>query len=96
MEKIKKIVFIQVELIEKYGYHAESYPVATYDKYILEMHRITGPKNNPDPKGKPAILLMHGIVMSSSDWIILGPEKALGKINQLYYQTIKYYYIIFQ
>lgn len=70
-----------MELISKYGYNAESYTVATYDEYILEMHRITGPKINPDPKGKPAILLMHGIVMSSSDWIILGPEKALGRMN---------------
>ncbi|XP_033218381.1 lipase 3-like [Belonocnema kinseyi] len=69
-----------VELIDKYGYNPETHTVVTYDKYILEMHRITGPKNNSDPDGKPAVLLLHGIFMSSADWIILGPGKALGYI----------------
>ncbi|XP_033209290.1 lipase 3-like isoform X2 [Belonocnema kinseyi] len=69
-----------VELIDKYGYNPETHVVATYDKYILEMHRITGPKNNSNPKGKPTVFLMHGLLLSSNDWIIAGPRKAFGYI----------------
>lgn len=42
------------------------------------MHRITGNKTNPSPDGKPAVLLMHGIVASSIGWVIAGPERSLG------------------
>jgi hypothetical protein len=31
-----------MELIEKYGYKAESYEVITRDGYILTVHRIPG------------------------------------------------------
>lgn len=69
----------QVELIDKYGYNPETHVVATYDKYVLEMHRIAGPKSNLKPEGKPTVLLMHGLLSSSNDCIIAGPRKALGK-----------------
>lgn len=68
------------ELVPKYGYNIETHKVVTEDEYILEMHRITGPKNNSDPKGKPAVFLMHGLFMSSTDWIVSGPGRALGYI----------------
>ncbi|XP_044003507.1 lipase 3-like [Aphidius gifuensis] len=65
-------------LIRKYGYRGESHKVTTEDGYILEMHRITGPKNNSNPEGKKVVFLMHGILSSSIDWIIAGPNKALA------------------
>ncbi|XP_015125978.1 lipase 3 [Diachasma alloeum] len=66
------------ELISKYGYRGETHRVTTNDGYILEMHRITGPKSNPKPEGKPVIFLMHGLLCSSVDWLIAGPQKALA------------------
>ncbi|KAG8040143.1 hypothetical protein G9C98_000713 [Cotesia typhae] len=66
------------ELIRKYGYRGETHKVITHDDYILEMHRITGPNSNPNPENKTAILLMHGLLSSSVDWIISGPQKALA------------------
>ena len=67
-----------MELINKYGYNPERHFVNTSDGYVLEMHRITGPKNNSSPQNKPVVFLMHGLLCSSTDWIISGPEKALG------------------
>lgn len=52
--------------------------MTTEDGYVLEMHRITGTNANPRPEGKQPILLMHGLLTSSIDWIITGPSKALG------------------
>ncbi|XP_011296943.1 lipase 3-like isoform X2 [Fopius arisanus] len=66
------------ELISKYGYRGETHKVTTNDGYILEMHRITGPKSNPKAEGKPVIFVMHGLLCSSVDWIISGPKKGLG------------------
>ena len=80
---------MQVELIDKYGYNPETHTVATYDEYILEMHRITGPKNNSNPNGKPAVFLMHGLLMSSADWIILGPKKALGRFRNIFWKKLQ-------
>ncbi|XP_043269208.1 uncharacterized protein [Venturia canescens] len=68
------------ELIEKYGYRGETHQVTTEDGYGLEVHRITGTNSNPGSKGKQPILLMHGLLTSSVDWIITGPGRALGYI----------------
>lgn len=62
---------MQPVLIAKYGYEAETHTIRTSDGYLLTMHRIPNP-------GKPAIFLQHGILSSSADWVVLGPEKALG------------------
>lgn len=64
--------------IAYYGYNGEQHKVVTKDGYIIEMHRITGSKKWPSPKGKPAILLQHGILCSSMDWVIAGPKRSLG------------------
>lgn len=31
------------------------------------------------PKVRPPILVNHGLLSSSADWVLLGPQKALGK-----------------
>nr|XP_012138723.1 PREDICTED: lipase 3-like isoform X2 [Megachile rotundata] len=59
-------------MIRKEGYPAEAHVVLTEDGYILTMHRI------PGKPGSPAILLQHGVLGSSADWVILGKEKALA------------------
>ncbi|XP_055677535.1 lipase 3-like [Lutzomyia longipalpis] len=59
------------ELLRKYGYPAETHIVTTNDGYMLELHRI------PNPGGQVAFL-MHGMLSSSADWILMGPNVGLG------------------
>ena len=33
----------------------------------------------PRADGKPVVLLQHGILGSSADWVMLGPNQSLGK-----------------
>ncbi|XP_045479332.1 lipase 3-like [Harmonia axyridis] len=65
------------ELITKYGYPVEEHFTTTSDGYILRMHRIPATKPGVTPNNH-VVFLMHGVLMSSSDWIILGPQKALA------------------
>ncbi|XP_025265041.1 lipase 3 isoform X2 [Camponotus floridanus] len=64
--------FIQPEMIRKSGYSAESHVVMTEDGYLLTLHRIPG-GNDSLP-----VLLQHGFLSSSADWIVLGKGKALA------------------
>ena len=62
------------------GYPSQTHTITTEDCYILEMHRI------PHGKGmtkatKPPILLVHGLLGSSADWVMGIPEKYLGKFS---------------
>lgn len=58
-------------IIAKYGYECETHVVRTSDGYLLTMHRIPNP-------GKPVVYLQHGVLSSSADWVVLGPQKALA------------------
>ncbi|EFN65283.1 Lipase 3 [Camponotus floridanus] len=62
------------EMIKKAGYPAEAHVIQTEDGYLLTLHRIPG-GNNSLP-----VLLQHGLLVSSFDWVILGKNKALGMI----------------
>lgn len=68
------------DLIRKYGYPAEVHEVITEDGYILGVHRIPRGRNETkDPNVvKPVILLQHGLLASSADYIVAGPGKALA------------------
>jgi lysosomal acid lipase/cholesteryl ester hydrolase len=70
---------LQVEFINLYNYGAETHTVTTKDGYILEIHRITGTKSNSNPAHKRVVFLQHGLLCSSMDWVLAGPEKGLGK-----------------
>lgn len=59
------------QLILKYGYGAEVHHATTEDGYILELHRIPKP-------GAPVVLLMHGLLCSSADWVSIGPGNGLA------------------
>ncbi|KAJ2950012.1 hypothetical protein O0L34_g11349 [Tuta absoluta] len=67
-------------LIRKYGYPCEVHEVTTEDGYILEMHRIPYGRDENDVPGKdrPVVFVMHGLMASSADYIIMGPGTALG------------------
>ncbi|KAJ8730362.1 hypothetical protein PYW07_017400 [Mythimna separata] len=67
-------------LIAKYGYPIEVHTIETSDGYILEAHRIPhGRDQNNDPSVKrPVVFLMHGLLSSSADFVVLGPGNALS------------------
>ena len=64
-------------IIAREGYPSETHTVITEDCYILEMHRIPHGKNNAVAT-KPPVLLLHGILGSSADWVLASPEQSLG------------------
>ncbi|PZC84164.1 hypothetical protein B5X24_HaOG200551 [Helicoverpa armigera] len=68
------------DLIRKYRYPVEVHSVTTEDGYILEMHRIPHGRdaNNVPNQKKPVVLIMHGMLTSSADYVLMGPGSALG------------------
>lgn len=71
---------MQTNLVKKHGYPVEEHEVQTADGYILKMHRIPySPKlNNSLDEHKPIVFLQHGLLTSSADFVLLGPERALA------------------
>ncbi|XP_047507878.1 lipase 3-like [Pieris napi] len=68
------------QLIAQHGYPSESHTVVTTDGYILTIHRIPYSKNSTKTSPRKTVLLHHGLLGSSADWIIPGPDKALPYI----------------
>ncbi|KAJ8713467.1 hypothetical protein PYW07_013837 [Mythimna separata] len=70
------------ELIRKYRYPVEIHEVTTEDGYILQMHRIPYGRDNHNVPGvrKPVVFLMHGLLSSSADLVIMGPGSGLAYI----------------
>lgn len=65
--------------MQKYGYPLETHSdIQTDDDYLLQVHRIPHGKRNADEKNKRIVLLMHGLLCSSMDWVVLGPNKSLA------------------
>lgn len=61
-----------------YGYPTETHKVQTQDGYILTLHRIPYGLKCSAANSKGPVLVQHGILCSSFDWVVMGPEKALG------------------
>ncbi|KAJ2945148.1 hypothetical protein O0L34_g9208 [Tuta absoluta] len=68
------------QLIAVNGYPAESHTLVTDDGYVLTIHRIPYRKNNTVADPRKTVLLHHGLLGSSADWVIPGPGKALAYI----------------
>ncbi|KAJ9595452.1 hypothetical protein L9F63_013363, partial [Diploptera punctata] len=67
------------KLVTQHGYPAEMHTVTTGDGYILTMHRIPySPKYPNEEAHRPVVFLQHGLLSSSVDWVIMGPDKSLG------------------
>ena len=62
------------DLIKRRGYPAQQHDVITKDGYIITMHRIV------QPNSKKVILLQHGLLDSSSTWVINFANQSLGYI----------------
>ncbi|RWS11028.1 lysosomal acid lipase-like protein 3, partial [Dinothrombium tinctorium] len=59
------------ELIESRGFIAETHYITTDDGYILTINRIVNPSLK-EKKRRP-LILQHGVLCSSIDWIINAP-----------------------
>ncbi|XP_074029899.1 lipase 3-like [Leptinotarsa decemlineata] len=66
------------ELVASEGYAVESHYVHTPDGYILNVHRI--PRGKTGKSNKKVIYLQHGILDSSTGWVLLGRDRSLGYI----------------
>ncbi len=60
-------MFLQCEIVQLRGFPCEIHPVATYDGYIVELHRI------PNPGGKPVVLI-PGLVGNSAEFVMATTE----------------------
>ena len=71
-------------MVTNAGYPSETHVVVTEDGYILEMHRIPyRDPDNPEPAAKrPVVFIQHGLMCSSADWVLEGPELGLGNFNK--------------
>lgn len=58
-------------MLDYFKYPNEKHTITTEDGYILEIHRIPNP-------GQPPILLCHGVLASSADFLVLGPNRSLA------------------
>ncbi|XP_075982263.1 lipase 3-like [Anticarsia gemmatalis] len=75
------IQFTTPQLIAQHGYPAESHTIVTDDGYVLTVHRIPFSKNSVQaPVSRKTVLLHHGLLGSSADWVIAGPNKGLAYI----------------
>ncbi|KAG5670741.1 hypothetical protein PVAND_000983 [Polypedilum vanderplanki] len=68
------------EIIVRHGYQAETHTVQTEDGYLLNMHRIPCGRAGCSDEIRQPVFLQHGILASSADWILSGPEKGIGFI----------------
>ncbi|CAG2104946.1 unnamed protein product [Medioppia subpectinata] len=62
-----------VEIITSRGFKAETHYVITKDGYILGIHRIINPELSQFNKTLKPVLLQHGLLGSSTDWLINSP-----------------------
>ncbi|XP_034232224.1 lipase 3-like [Thrips palmi] len=72
------------ELVARWGYPVETHTVHTDDGYLIDVHRITGPRLGGDkrdtpsgskagpqgPQGRTPVLLMHGFGATSECWVL--------------------------
>ena len=71
---------LQPEMVARHGYELETHKVITEDGYILGMHRIPRGRqsNSSDTESRPVVYIQHGLTSSSADFLVPGPDKALG------------------
>ncbi|XP_075991089.1 lipase 3-like [Anticarsia gemmatalis] len=68
-----KLQMDAAQIIKSHGFKSETHTVFTSDGYVLTIHRIIPENQTP----RQAVVLHHGLLGSSEDWLILGPELAL-------------------
>ncbi|CAH0547937.1 unnamed protein product [Brassicogethes aeneus] len=67
-----------VEYVKSKGYPIEEYDVTTEDGYILKIHRIPFGKYSKERSKRPPVILMHGLMGCSENFVYLGEKKSLS------------------
>lgn len=62
------------DMIRAEGYSVEAHVISTEDDYLLMLHRIPGRLKSPP------VLLQHGLLGSSADWVLPGSKMGLAYI----------------
>ena len=70
-------------MIQKYGYPAETHNITTADGYILTVFRIPHGRTQSQSTRGP-VYLHHGVLLSSSDWLMNRIDTALGILINLF------------
>ena len=80
------------DIIKYWKYPVENHRTVTEDGYVLVLHRI--PHGNPKngykhlSSPKPVVLLQHGLLCSSSNWVTNLPHQSLGKKTAFFLKKI--------
>lgn len=78
---IQSNVFSMQDLVERWDYPLEHYTVQTHDGYLLGLYRISHGRSHDarnHTSNRPAVLLQHGLLMSSAAWVDNSPKQSLG------------------
>ncbi|XP_025996194.1 lipase 3 [Solenopsis invicta] len=67
-----------IGLVGQYNYPAEEHNVTTEDGYNLVIHRIPESPLLNNKKKKKVVFILHGIMLSSDNWVLYGPGKDLA------------------
>ena len=72
---------MQSQLITSKGFPCEEHDVVTEDGYILGLQRIPHGREADGNRGsdKPVVLIQHGLLCSSTNWITDQANQSLGK-----------------
>ncbi|XP_049530888.1 lipase 3-like [Anopheles darlingi] len=72
------------EIAVRHGYTAESHTLKTADGYLLTVHRLPCGRAGCTAQGGKGtgqpVFLQHGLLSSSADWLLSGPDRALAFI----------------
>ncbi|XP_075981418.1 lipase 3-like [Anticarsia gemmatalis] len=66
------------QLAQKHEYPVEEHTIKTDDGYVLTLFRIPPKKHIREVQKRPVVFLMHGILGSADDWLLMGPGKSLA------------------
>lgn len=73
------------------GYPVEEHIARTPDGYLLRVQRIPPGAKGP---GLPPVLLVHGMLGSASDFLVMGRGRSLGRNYQIYRSVISDGYLL--
>ncbi|VVC99089.1 unnamed protein product [Leptidea sinapis] len=66
------------ELLRSHEYTVEEHVVRTDDGYELTMFRVLPKEKSNVVSKRPIVFLMHGLLGSADDWLLMGPHKSLA------------------
>ncbi|KAL5281444.1 LIPA.2 family protein [Megaselia abdita] len=72
------LYFNAQDKIKADGYPVEIHQVTTEDGYILEMQRIPYSPKNMESGSRPAVLMQHGLLASSDNFVLADENQALA------------------